>query len=749
MTRFKESAIFFALSLLVSAGVFRDAMWGAKLLAPLDILPAAFTHYKFMDPGTDGIPDNHHIIDQITYDLPLQHLIYESVRKGIIPWWDPYTYGGRPLLADAHINGTDPVRLLCDITMPFAVAYNWNLILKSLLTGLGMFLLLRYLGFSNAVSTVFAITYQFAGCFAVFFGHPWIQASFLYYPYLWIIWDRGMTKQFSFHAAAGSILTALVFYCGNLQSHVYLPLFAAAFFAGAVFSRSGHNVRTLLLIAVSGLLGALLAAPVLLNQIEFFLLSTRTVVDNAWLPREILKGPLSLTGVFPWALGTFRTIDLSKVFNASSLGFAVFIGTTGGVLAAIAAANLVRHFRQWKHAEWTSLLLIFGYLSAISTPVERILYTRSSALAVMGLVILAASGFRLALRCKVENSRRQGYWLIGMVSIGAVGLQAALSFYPFFEPEIRKAFMSRVEARNSSLVSPELRSFQVSNLPGEVGMGNPEVALAVLGVLTLGIALLQSAPSRRKKLLFSSVGISMFSVLFFYSQYIPSHPIDLWHRLQAGGHLQNDAIMAAETNHSRILESSTNFQSMVFPNALGALYRVHTVHGYSALQPRCISRCAADAPPIPSAWIADHFVDNVGAMKTKRFPTGPARFPWEVARSRHAAVLHEDFNTISISLSSGPPGRIFRTDTYYPGWSVVNKSGRSEPLQKVEPCFSMTTVEASSCPVDLVFHYRPRFFIPGLMLAATSLLVVAILLLWPRRFCAGKQTCELPAYFDR
>ena len=55
-----------------------------------------------------------------------------------MPWWDPYNYGGRPLLADAHINGTDPVRCLAYWLLPFELAYNWTLIGHSLLAGISM-----------------------------------------------------------------------------------------------------------------------------------------------------------------------------------------------------------------------------------------------------------------------------------------------------------------------------------------------------------------------------------------------------------------------------------------------------------------------------------------------------------------------------------------------------------------------------------------------------------------------------------
>ena len=97
--RLRECGLFLLASLALCGVVFGDALLGRHLLAPVDIAPAVWSHYRFVDPGTNRIPANHHIVDQLGYDLPLQWTIYHAYRAGEIPWWDPYTYCGRPLLA--------------------------------------------------------------------------------------------------------------------------------------------------------------------------------------------------------------------------------------------------------------------------------------------------------------------------------------------------------------------------------------------------------------------------------------------------------------------------------------------------------------------------------------------------------------------------------------------------------------------------------------------------------------------------
>src|SRR6267142_585955 len=98
----RRLCVWFALGqVLACAFMFRGALWGELLLAPLDLPPAVFSKYRYLDPASTGVPNNHHIIDQIIYDLPLQWTIYQACRRGETAWWDPYTLCGRPLLADA------------------------------------------------------------------------------------------------------------------------------------------------------------------------------------------------------------------------------------------------------------------------------------------------------------------------------------------------------------------------------------------------------------------------------------------------------------------------------------------------------------------------------------------------------------------------------------------------------------------------------------------------------------------------
>ena len=705
---------------LVCLFVFRDALWGQSLLAPLDIAPALFSKYQFVDPNSSGVPGNHYIVDQLFYDLPIQKTIYDSLRRGEIPWWDPYTFGGRPLLADAHINGTDPVRLILYGFLPFERAYNWTRIIHFVLTGAGMAWLLSRFGFSVWTSILFALTYQFAGGFTLFFGHPWIQASFIYYPFLWLAWDAGLRSRARWSLPVGALLVAAIFYSGNLQSHAYLVLFSCAFAAGY----AGRSVdlwrRSLVIICGSGLIGGLLAMPVLSGQLEFFLIGSRQLGSQfgrfGWA-----TGLASASAIFPWSLGTFRTLDLSKFFGQSSVGFVLWIGCAGIFLAGF---GLLRgdHRTELKPIIWAARILVVGYLILVSTPMVSLLYLRVAPLAVIGLIVLAASGFERLCETR-EKKEKRGLGLFLMTATIAIGINVvAFLVYPAWRPEVTRF----VESKKSSAAiddAPRLREFQIRNFPDEVSFGNPEVVVGCLSLCLLAILLWRPGKTNHCGAAFCLLWVNLIPVLMFAGRYIPRAPMEQWVRLQAGGAEQQKIRSVLRPQALRLFEIAPGPHDQLFPYALAHLYQVHVVHGYSALRPNSLTMLSDEARQQWSNQLADWIYESKergqsqGSLIKQEVP-GLARFQWRDRRQRQFLVKQTSLNSIELDFESGGAGSVLWTDTYFPGWQA-RVDGVGVPVEKSEPCFSR--IQISSSVKHIVLTYRPRFLTAGIVSALVGL----------------------------
>jgi hypothetical protein len=732
MRRYQQIICFLLVNILLSALIYRDAMWGKSMLAPLDIGPNLFSQYKFMDPKADGIPQNHHIIDQFTYDLPLQYSVYRAYKSGEIPWWDPYTYGGRPLLADAHINGTDPIRVMLYWALPFELAYNWNYILRGIITGLGMFLLLKYFRIDFQVAAILALIYQFAGWFTVYFGHPWIQGSFLYFPFLWIIWIRTLNGRFLPNAGLGAILCGLIFYAGNLQSHTYLPIFAISFLAAIAIKDRKFFYRALGVTISSGIIGALVAFPVLYNQVEFFLLSVRTTDNSAVWYQQLLATPFSLAAIYPWMFGTFRTLDAARLVNMNGIAFQLSCGPLVLFFAIWAAWIFRKEKGIISFGICQASILVVAYLFIISTPLAKYLYPRCAALAGMGLILLAA----LAVQAIIERKTRPQpqlvkFLLFAMLSIGGITSGLAWWVYPIFREKIESKIIS-IDKSNGILPSaPSLRKFQINNFPQEVSISNPECAITLIAVIFLATALLTKKSDVRKSILLALL-ISALPVFLFHMRFRPRHPVELWHKLLAGGPSQKQAIRKL-AGGLRLDESSTRANDMIFPMAYAALYQVHALQGYSALQPASLYVYPSSASPVSPDWRDDFFsIPKAGDETSLQYRTGthPSRFrSVKNNESLPVQIIQESYNRLVLDTSKLTDFEIIlRTDTYYPGWTEKNGNSTNE-IEKINPCFSIIRPLINTPDGVTELNYTPSSMRTAPAIVTTGILLCGGLLL--------------------
>ena len=680
------------------------------MLAPLDIAPALFSKYKYVDPESSAIPANHYDTDQLLADLPLQYTMYQAYHQGEVPWWDPFTYGGMPLLADAHCNGTDFVRLLTYACLPFELAYNWTRILHFVLAGLGLFLLLRSWNIRFAICLLLSLTYEFAGCQAMSFQHPWIESSFLYYPYLWLVWD------YSVRHGGGRreiILAALlltgIFYSGSIQTHTYIVLFLLAFGLGYAGRAAQTWEKFLPAVIIPGLIAVCLAAPVLGEQVELFFQSGRPVALHK-NKLEWLCGIASLAGIYPWGLGTFRTLDLSKFLGQCGLGFQLFVGSSAFLLAALGSrikpASTIQN-----GPKRTACILVGLYLLILSGPLLNIFYVRCAPLAVMGLVVLAGIGLESLLENEIAL-RRAGWLVFGLtVGLALITNVVAWVVYPRVFPKV-KQFVEEREPTNRSLdAAPALRVFQVENLPAEISFQNPETVLACASLLCLAAILFR--PSSRKHPL---VGIAflilnLLPVLSFCYRYVPRQKMVLWHRLLAGGPEQQKVMAKLKGTVYRLSEIAPGQHELVMPGAFGHLYRVRTCHGYSSLRLANLydmSRKAPDRWRLKAAdWVYESKVRNqaAGVFAANGAP-GLARFQWIGQPPRRFQVEDAALNRIRVKFETGPAGILLWTDTWYPGWQAT-ADGRLLAVRKTEPCISQIEIPADARILDL--RYQPLY----------------------------------------
>ena len=701
--------------------VFRGAIWGDRILAPLDIAATLFNKYKWIDPTLGDRPQNHYMIDIIDHELARAYVTHGALASGEFPWWDPYSNGGGPLAAETHGGLTNPLRLLIFKILPFVPAYNWTRILQSFVGGLGMFLLLRFLGFAQFTTVLGALSFQFAAAQASFvWGVP--SHSLPYYPFLWLVLAKYAGSRPRFAIGLGGLLCAAIIMAGTQQNHAFLVLFLVCFVAGygSCFRRDLMSV-----VMVAGgvfVLGCAIAAPVLIPQIELFQLSSRKM-SFAASPIHFLTGVFSLTGVFPWFSGSFRTLELSKLLGQQALAYVVYIGTPAMILAVV--GMLAGRKSPWagNPAARTALLLVLLYFVVIcSTPLMKILYYRSAVLAVLGLTVMFAAGWEVLIKSAWPNAGRTIRWMVLLLSTGILLVHVFAFFvYPSIKGRILNAVLAQ-EAHNVTMPSvPHLRRSQVDNLPNEITFKNPEPLLAFLGALCL-LGLLGTRPQYQRALAGGVFMFNLLPLLIFSSRGMPSSPVEYWNALLVGGPEQK-AVMEATGRNLRLQERTADRLDCVFPGTTAAFYGVHSLQGYVSL----ILRGAGQTEQGRDYNVLYESGRRQPEGRTTVLNTNQVRFVWASNIPRDVVIEGETLNSIRLRIEPGPAGELVRTDTYYPGWHV--DSPASVTQHRNSDGFLAFSIPPEA--TDLVLRYEPSWSNVTKPLSVVALAVTVLLLAGP------------------
>ncbi|HWP31953.1 MAG TPA: hypothetical protein VNK96_09570 [Fimbriimonadales bacterium] len=205
--------------------------------------------------------------------LPWRDLVLDSIRKGEVPLWNPYTLGGVPFLANSQSAPLYPLHwlwALLGFSAGRLLAFSsW---LHLFIAAIGTYLLCRSLRCSR-MGAFFAASAFSLSAFMV----AWIPLSSVMMTASWIPWSmyalhRLYEKRRGRDVALLSISIGLMLLAGHLQIAVY-GLLATSFFALwlLAFKRteeSGEKKLFLFHVLIGFVIGFLVASPQLLPVLE-------------------------------------------------------------------------------------------------------------------------------------------------------------------------------------------------------------------------------------------------------------------------------------------------------------------------------------------------------------------------------------------------------------------------------------------------------------------------------------------------
>jgi hypothetical protein len=187
-------------------------------LLPLLVFARALVAGRLIAPG-----------DAFNFYLPVHELAKASWRAGEIPGWNPFAFGGEPLLATAQAGVFYPLNALF-LVLPSFDANNVLVVLNIAIAATGAALLARRLTGDDAGAVVAGLAFGSCGFLYGHLGHQTIEASVAWLPWAFLAYERLRERGGAVNVLLTGAVLAMAALAGQLQMFA-MTLLALATYA--------------------------------------------------------------------------------------------------------------------------------------------------------------------------------------------------------------------------------------------------------------------------------------------------------------------------------------------------------------------------------------------------------------------------------------------------------------------------------------------------------------------------------------
>lgn len=205
--------------------------------------------------------------------IPTTLFAVQLMKSGHLPFWSPYDGAGEPLmlLGSGLYN---PLRLLYFLLWSAPRAFDWSIILRTILAGFGMFLYLHALGLKRRAALFGGIAYMFSGYFFTFFTYWFLDIEAIT-PFILFAMERylrGGTRGIRYLFLVG-ILSGFLAVTGQPQSVILNGMLFGGYFLWRIFFDPELRARWLvhlMRISLCVVIAGLIALPYAIDFFTFF-----------------------------------------------------------------------------------------------------------------------------------------------------------------------------------------------------------------------------------------------------------------------------------------------------------------------------------------------------------------------------------------------------------------------------------------------------------------------------------------------
>lgn len=571
--------------ILVVLAFFYQIAFG-KLPIPADTIIGLYHPFRdlYAKEYPNGIPfKNFLITDPIRQQFPWREVAVSLGKKLQFPLWNPYNFGGTPLLGNFQSATLYPFNIFFFL-LPFSLAWSILVIFQPFLAGTFLYLYLRKISVSTLVSILGSITFAFSG-----FSIAWMEWNTIIHTALWLpLLLLSIEQIFSvigfekisnienqkYHREAISrsagqvknkklILWALLFvfslsssfFAGHLQTFFYMMLIVCSYIVARWFTNS-KRIQALGLFTMCFLLFAVITFMQWYPTFQFISLSARSVDQVGWNKEGwFIPWQHSIQFIAPDFFGNPTTLNYWGVWN-----YGEFVGYVG--ILPLIFSLFALFFRRDKKTFFFGLLFFLSIIYSFPTTLAKIPYifnipfistsqpTRLLFLTDFSLAILAALGFDFLIK-NPKEIKKIAYPL---------GFLGGVFFILWFFVMFGKNIVSNISAENIIIAKRNL------------------IFPTVLFIISVGLFVVLSMVQTKQRITIMIriiiVAITIFDLFRFGWKFTPfTNSEYLFPSTKAIEFLQknvdNYRIMAAD---SRIL-----------PPNFSTIYRLQSIDGYDPL----------------------------------------------------------------------------------------------------------------------------------------------------------------------
>ena len=237
-------------------------------------------------------------------NLGVRVLLGRLLAAGQLPLWNPYTFGGMPLLANVYTGALYPPNWLFAVFAP-AVALTVLMVTNAQLALTGTYLFARRIGLTRMAALVAGIIFTFSGFFTGHLDHIHRVTAIVWLPWVLLSLEQLYLKAEWRWVALGAAAIALQLFAGDPQMTLYTALLGAAYAVFILLARDDgvKHWRFIVAGALMSLTGALLALPQLLPELELMKQGERAQLSYEYFAAYSLPPSHLVSLIFPYFFG--------------------------------------------------------------------------------------------------------------------------------------------------------------------------------------------------------------------------------------------------------------------------------------------------------------------------------------------------------------------------------------------------------------------------------------------------------------